>query len=87
VVARTIESNCTDVYTGPMLGDLVLLSRPDGYLWHSAVYIADDIVFTKNGRRVTSPFVFMRLEDMKDFYPSDPPLVLHYYRPNELAFQ
>ena len=49
------------------LGD-ILLYLDAGRLLHSAVFIADDIVFTKNGTSYSSPWMFMHTEDMKMYY-------------------
>ncbi len=37
---------------------------------HSAVYIADDILFTKNGSTVVSPWLFMKLDRLVAYYES-----------------
>ena len=37
---------------------------------HSAVYIADDIVFTKNGSTAVSPWLFMKLDRLVSYYES-----------------
>ncbi len=64
----------------PRFGDIILLTLPDGSSIHSAVYIADGIVFTKNGPSLATPFVFSTMEDMLAFYPSSETLSLTYYR-------
>lgn len=63
-------------------GDLILLYEP-GAQWravHMCVYIADDIVFTKNGADIYQPWVLMRLRDMLIHYPSETPLQMMAYR-------
>ena len=53
-------------------GDILFfLDAVNGDAFHSCVYIADDIVFTKNGRNVLSPWVFMKLDDVKKIYLFD----------------
>ena len=53
-------------------GDILFfLDLANGDAFHSCVYIADDIVFTKNGRNVLSPWVFMKLDDVKKIYLFD----------------
>lgn len=86
-VRQTLDANYTRIFGKPMFGDLVLFAKADGMVFHSAVYIADDILFTKNGWRRIAPYVFMRLADVKDFYPSDEPPKVHFLRPNELVGQ
>lgn len=51
--------------TGPWrLGDIIVLYHPNGQVMHSAVYLADDLVFTKNGGAKVQPWIYMRLDDM-----------------------
>ena len=64
----------------PQFGDIVLLTLPDGSSVHSAVYIADNIVFTKNGPSLAAPFIFSTTEDMLAFYPNSERIRLAYYR-------
>ncbi|MFN7139466.1 MAG: hypothetical protein ACK4UN_09015, partial [Limisphaerales bacterium] len=63
-------------------GDILFLQNSDGILIHSAVYIADDIVFTKNGAGYNQPWIYMKMEDMMPFYdsPVDSPRVVVYRR-------
>ena len=54
---------------------------------HAAVYIADDIVFTKNGFHCTQPWILMHLKDMVETYAARLPTgkqlnVLYYRRKN-----
>ena len=39
---------------------------------HVAVYVADDIVFTKNGFHYTQPWILMHLKDMLETYAAAP---------------
>lgn len=64
----------------PQFGDIVVLTTPDGETVHSAVHIAADIVFTKNGMGLTMPWVFSTLEQMLTFYPGEQRLQVSYYR-------
>ena len=49
------------------LGDVVLLFNGERVV-HSCVYIAGDIVFTKNGLGVGDPFVFEKMDDVAEHY-------------------
>lgn len=50
-------------------GDILFfLDNTTGDAFHSCVHVADNIVFTKNGRNILSPWVLMRLEDVKQVY-------------------
>jgi hypothetical protein len=52
----------------PQYGDLVLLAKPDGTLLHSAIYLADDIVFTKNGSTIIHPWMLSTTADLLKRY-------------------
>jgi hypothetical protein len=75
-----IESDYYRIYSGFQLGDLIVFMTGPSDIIHSCVYIADDVVFTKNGSRPSNPWMFMRLEDMKDFYPTETPLTVSFLR-------
>jgi hypothetical protein len=82
-VKDTIVHDYYPVFGTRLLGDLVLVVVGDTII-HSAVYIADDIVFTKNGNGWSTPWMFMRLDDVKGFYPRDGAVSIQFMRRNEL---
>jgi hypothetical protein len=49
-------------------GDVIFLKNKDGFIVHSAVYIADDVVFTKNGAGSNQPWIYLKIEDMVPYY-------------------
>lgn len=50
-------------------GDILFfLDNTTGDAFHSCVHLADNIVYTKNGRNILSPWVIMRLDDVKQIY-------------------
>lgn len=50
-------------------GDILFFTdAKTGNAYHSCVYVADDIVFTKNGRSPTAPWVLMKLDEVKELY-------------------
>lgn len=61
-------------------GDILMFVKRDGTVIHSCVYIADDIVYTKNGADPDSPWILMTLPDVKAFYPSEDPIDIQHYR-------
>jgi hypothetical protein len=64
-----------------MFGDvLVLFDSETGEPIHSAVYIAADIVFTKNGLSVYQPWVYMFWEDLVALYGFDAGVYARVYR-------
>jgi hypothetical protein len=54
--------------TSPSFGDLVVLIDPSGTPMHAAVYLADDLVFTKNGGGQFHPWIYMKTPDLLDRY-------------------
>jgi hypothetical protein len=50
------------------LGDLILFRKPDNEVVHACNFIADDIVFTKNGQSRGRPWVLMHMQDVVDMY-------------------
>jgi hypothetical protein len=64
----------------PAFGDLMLFLNPSNAAVHICVYIADDLVFTKNGQSGLQPWVFMKFADMLAVYSTDPPLRLLKFR-------
>ncbi len=79
-VGQVLGESYAAVQGEPQFGDVVLLTLPDGSSIHSATYIADNIVFTKNGPSLATPFVFSTIEDMLAFYPTSESIRLAYYR-------
>ncbi|MBN1567151.1 MAG: hypothetical protein JXA73_04860 [Acidobacteria bacterium] len=62
------------------LGDIVAFLDEDGNIFHAAVYIADDIVFSKNGESAMAPWTLMKLNDVKEYYrlcSENPRLIFH----------
>lgn len=47
---------------------LFFLDAEHGDAFHSCVHLADDLVFTKNGRNALSPWVIMRLPEVQKIY-------------------
>jgi hypothetical protein len=47
---------------------------------HSAVYLADDIVFTKNGNNYAQPWMLMHLKDLLAEYSRDSAPEIIVYR-------
>lgn len=67
VVQQTVQRDFVQVTQNPQLGDVILF-LDSGDVVHSATYIADDIVFTKNGVAANRPWIYMQLEDLRACY-------------------
>lgn len=61
-------------------GDVLFFLDGKGDAIHSCVYVADDIVFTKNGENMLTPWIFMRLPNVRDLYSSVPGMKLQGFR-------
>jgi len=61
-------------------GDVVVLTDEKNQGIHSAVYIADDIVFTKNGNNYLQPWLLMRMNKLIAQYASKGPVRMTVYR-------
>ena len=56
------------------LGDVILFRKSDDEVVHACNFIADDIVFTKNGQSRGRPWVLMHMQDVIDMYSAGDPL-------------
>ena len=70
---RLLRSEYELVRGDKQFGDVLILFDSDENAVHTCVYVADDIVFTKNGGDPNQPWVLMRMEDMTLLYASDKP--------------
>ena len=62
-------------------GDILfILDDEQGNAFHSCVYLAEDLVFTKNGRNQIVPWIISTLDDVKRVYLSLTPGHLQGYR-------
>lgn len=81
---KDLAENYTQV-DKPTFGDLLFMVRSDGVPYHVAVYIADDVVFTKNGGNHRQPWLLMKVEDMVARYPSNHKLNIVIFTPKNLG--
>ncbi len=64
-----LHSGYAPIQGPPTFGDLVFLIDPAGVTAHVCVYIAADVVYTKNGANHLQPYVLMRIPEVLAFYP------------------
>ena len=64
----------------PKFGDIVGFTGKNGDLFHSGVFIADEMIYTKNGPRVSRPWMLLSIEEMINYYPRREPSELRYFR-------
>jgi hypothetical protein len=75
-----IQKNYYQISAPSICGDILLLMNDKNEVKHSAVYLADDIVFTKNGNNYRQPWMLMRIPDLLATYPNTPPMRPVYMR-------
>lgn len=63
-------------------GDVILLYEPGepALAVHMCVYLAADVVFTKNGADIFQPWILMKLPDMMAQFPSETPQKVAVFR-------
>jgi len=69
-----IQKNYYQIAAPSICGDVLLLMNDKNEIKHSAVYLADNIVFTKNGNNYRQPWMLMRIPDLVTTYPDTPPM-------------
>jgi hypothetical protein len=82
-VRETVMKQYRMVESGFQLGDLIILRNSSSDVVHSCNYVADDIVFTKNGSSRGRPWVLMHLQDVIDMYSTRGPVDMRVLRRDE----
>ena len=75
-----IRQNFYQIAAPSQYGDILLLMNDQQEIKHSAVFLADDLVFTKNGNNYRQPWMIMHIPDLLATYPADPPMHAVYLR-------
>ena len=75
-----VNENFYQIGAATQFGDLIFLRNSSGAIVHSAVHIADDIVFTKNGINYAQPWILMRMNNLTAVYTQEKPPEVIYYR-------
>jgi hypothetical protein len=65
---REIREHYGLVSQADRLGDVIVFADAQGITQHACVYVAADIVFTKNGAQNGHPWVLMRMDQMRALY-------------------
>ncbi len=65
---KTLKQDYFTVESDLAFGDVVAFIDERGALFHTAVYIADDLVFGKNGISLMAPWALMTFDEVKDCY-------------------
>jgi hypothetical protein len=75
-----VKANYYEIGKPTAYGDLIFLLNKSGNAIHSAVFLADDLVFTKNGSNFVQPWMLMHLKDLLAEYSVEEQLRLVAYR-------
>lgn len=75
-----IRKNYYQIAAPSIYGDILLLMNDRSEIKHSAVFLADDLVFTKNGNNYRQPWMVMRIPDLLATYPATPAMKPIYMR-------
>ena len=67
-VRQVLDRDYYEVQEPSQLGDLVFVTAANKTVIHAAAYVADDLVFTKNGEDFRQPWILMHMTDMMDTY-------------------
>ena len=81
---RFITDHYYEIAQPGIAGDLVLLLNSSGAVVHSAVYLADDLVFTKNGINYAQPWILMHERDLVGTFSAISPVKVGYFRRRDM---
>lgn len=79
-VTQVLQKEYYPVQDDLTYGDVILLLNDHRAPVHAAVYLADDIVYTKNGAHFDQPWILMEMRDLLAFYPSPSPVQFTAHR-------
>lgn len=79
-----LKAEYVEVNRDFLFGDVMALIDGEKQVVHMCVYIADDVVFTKNGSSPLSPWVLMRQRDMMKDYAQGEPIRTRVFRKKSL---
>jgi hypothetical protein len=67
-VMATLKRDYYAIHDNQQLGDIALFQDEHDTLYHAAVYLADGLVFAKNGKSALAPWTIVPLERIKGYY-------------------
>ena len=79
-IRQVVEKDYYPVLGEPTMGDIIFFLTPKGEAIHSCIYIADNIVFTKNGPEPYVPWMLADLADVRALYSVGLQLETRVYR-------
>ena len=75
-----INKNYYQISAPSKYGDILLLLNDKKEIKHSALFLADDLVFTKNGNNYRQAWMLMHIPDLLATYPATPTMRPVYMR-------
>ena len=78
-----LRSGFTPVTGQARFGDILLLLEAGEIAAHMCVYVAADVVYTKNGVDAKQPWALMRMKEIKAMYATDKPVEWRAFRRND----
>ena len=83
-ILEKLKTEYYQVTTDPRYGDVIMFTTPDQQFIHSAVYLAGDIVYSKNGDNAKNPWILSTINNLLEIYsinvPEGQKLTLYYFR-------
>lgn len=77
---KYIGDNFYQIAAPSVYGDVLLVMNERNEIKHSAVFLADDLVFTKNGNNYRQPWMIMHIPDLLATFPASPAIRAVYLR-------
>ncbi len=84
---QVINRDYYPIQDDPEFGDIVWFSDDGGTPLHVAVYIADDILFTKNGADFNEPWILTEMKDLQADYAGPQQLHVNLFRRKGLELE
>jgi hypothetical protein len=82
---QTLDSDYVRVATNWAFGDVIAVADAEGQPIHMCVYVADDVVFTKNGLDTIEPWRLIKIREMMKTYGASGTEQLVGFRRKNLA--
>jgi hypothetical protein len=80
LASENVKANYMEIQPPYKFGDMLFVQNDAGAVIHSCIFVADDIVFTKNGENPVTPWILMWLDDVKSLYMNGPEWHVQGYR-------
>lgn len=79
-IKTVLRNDYTEVSTNWSFGDVIMVVDERQQALHMCVYVADGVVFTKNGATFLAPWVLMKMPEMMKHYTGTRPVQMLVFR-------